>query len=53
MSTVLGIDVGTQSVKALFYDVNDARKTVAVGNAPLDLHQTDAGVAEQQAHLVA
>ncbi len=49
MSTVLGIDLGTQSVKVVFYDV-DRRETVAVGSAPLDLHQTDAGVAEQQAH---
>lgn len=48
MSTVLGIDLGTQSVKVVFYDL-DARETVAVESAPLDLHQTDAGVAEQQA----
>jgi xylulokinase len=48
MSTVLGIDLGTQSVKVVFYDL-EARETVAVESAPLDLHQTDAGVAEQQA----
>jgi xylulokinase len=48
MTTVLGIDLGTQSVKVVFYDL-DARETVAVESAPLDLHQTDAGVAEQQA----
>lgn len=48
MSTVLGIDVGTQSVKVVFYDF-DSRETVAVGSAPLDLHQTGEGVAEQQA----
>ncbi|MEO0424633.1 MAG: FGGY family carbohydrate kinase [Pseudomonadota bacterium] len=49
MRTVLGIDLGTQSVKALCYDV-DARDIVAVASAPLDLYQTDAGLAEQQAH---
>ena len=49
MATVLGIDLGTQSVKVLFYDF-DARETVAVESAPLDLYQTDDGVAEQQAH---
>ena len=49
MSTVLGIDVGTQSVKVVFYD-SEARETVAVESAPLDLYQTDDGVAEQQAH---
>jgi xylulokinase len=48
MTTVLGIDLGTQSVKVVFYDL-DARETVAVESVPLDLHQTDAGVAEQQA----
>ena len=49
MATVLGIDLGTQSVKVIIYDA-DARETVAVESAPLDLYQTDAGVAEQQAH---
>ena len=49
MSTVLGIDVGTQSVKVVFYDF-EARESLAVASAPLDLHQTDDGVAEQQAH---
>lgn len=49
MSTVLGIDLGTQSVKVVFYDC-DARDTVAVRSAPLDLRQSDSGVAEQQAH---
>jgi xylulokinase len=49
VSTVLGIDVGTQSVKVVFYDF-DAREAVAVESAPLDLYQTDEGVAEQQAH---
>ncbi len=49
MSTVLGIDLGTQNLKVVVYDV-DARETVAVESAPLDLYQTDAGLAEQQAH---
>ena len=49
MSTVLGIDLGTQSVKVVFYDF-EARESVAVESAPLDLYQTDDGVAEQQAH---
>ncbi len=48
MSTVLGIDLGTQNVKVVCYDF-EARETVAVENAPLDLYQTDEGVAEQQA----
>ncbi|MDJ0657080.1 MAG: xylulokinase [Xanthomonadales bacterium] len=49
MSTVLGIDLGTQSVKVVFYDF-DARETLAVESAPLDLYQTEDGLAEQQAH---
>ena len=49
MSTVLGIDLGTQSVKVVFYDF-EARESVAVESATLDLYQTDDGVAEQQAH---
>ena len=49
MSTVLGIDLGTQNLKVVFYDP-EARETVAVENAPLDLYQTDEGLAEQQAH---
>ena len=48
MSTVLGIDIGTQSVKVVFYDVA-ACDAVAVESASLDLHQTEDGVAEQQA----
>ena len=48
MTTVLGIDIGTQSVKAVFYDF-EARRIASVGSAPLDLHQTDDGVAEQRA----
>lgn len=48
MATVLGIDLGTQTVKVVFYDY-ESRETVAVESAPLDLYQTDDGVAEQQA----
>lgn len=49
MSTVLGIDLGTQNLKVVFYDYAK-RETVAVEHAPLDLYQGDAGQAEQQAH---
>jgi len=49
VSTVLGIDLGTQSVKVVFYDFL-ARETVAVESAPLDIYQTEEGLAEQQAH---
>ena len=48
MTTVLGIDLGTQSVKVVFYDF-EARRVAAMGSAPLDLRQTDDGVAEQRA----
>ncbi len=48
MPTVLGIDLGTQNVKVVFYDF-EARETVAVESEALALYQTDAGVAEQQA----
>ena len=46
--TALGIDLGTQSVKLVFYDV-EHRETAAVASAPLGLRQGDAGEAEQQA----
>lgn len=48
MKTVVGIDLGTQSLKILFYDFHN-RKTVASESAALDLYQTDEGAAEQQA----
>ena len=48
MPTVLGIDIGTQSVKVVFYDA-EAHTCAAVASAPLELHQTNSGVAEQQA----
>ena len=49
MRTVLGIDLGTQNVKVVFYDFEQC-ETVAVEHAPLDLYQGDNGAAEQQAH---
>jgi len=48
MHTVLGIDLGTQSLKALFYDFT-AKKVVASESAALNLYQNDDGAAEQQA----
>ena len=48
MTTVLGIDIGTQSVKVVFYDF-ESRRIASIGSAPLDLHQSDDGVAEQRA----
>ena len=48
MSTVLGIDVGTQNVKAVLYDI-DTQQCSAVASAPLALHQTKTGIAEQEA----
>jgi sugar (pentulose or hexulose) kinase len=49
MKTVIGIDLGTQSLKAVFYDYA-AREIVAAESAELDLYQNDEGAAEQQAH---
>ena len=49
MNTVLGIDLGTQALKVVFYDF-EARELVAIESAPLDLYQADIGVAEQQSH---
>ena len=48
MSTVLGIDIGTQSVKVILYDITTMQCS-ASASAPLALHQTNTGVAEQQA----
>jgi xylulokinase len=48
MATVLGIDLGTQNVKVVCYDF-ETRESLAVENAPLDLYQTEEGIAEQQA----
>lgn len=48
MKTVLGLDLGTQSLKALFYDFS-SRKVVATESAKLDIYQNAQGAAEQQA----
>jgi xylulokinase len=49
MQTTVGIDLGTQSLKVLFYDFS-GREVVACESAELDLYQNDDGAAEQQAH---
>jgi xylulokinase len=49
MHTVVGIDLGTQSLKIVFYDFQ-AREIVASESSPLELHQEDDGTAEQKAH---
>ncbi len=49
MSTVLGIDLGTQHLKVVFYDLK-LRTTTAVASAALDLHRGEDGQAEQVAH---
>jgi xylulokinase len=46
MRTVLGIDLGTQSVKVVCYDF-DAQRLAAVASAPLALDQDASGKAEQ------
>ncbi len=46
--TTLGIDLGTQSIKILFYDYEN-RKTVFSSSSELDLDQDASGKAEQQA----
>jgi xylulokinase len=48
VDTVLGIDVGTQSVKVLFYDF-ESRRIAAAGNAGLQLDRSGDGAAEQEA----
>ena len=47
MDTVIGIDLGTQALKVVFYDFA-ARRVAAVESAALDLYQGEPGVAEQQ-----
>jgi len=49
MKTVVGIDLGTQSLKVVFYDFAE-REIVACESAELDLYQNEEGAAEQQAH---
>jgi xylulokinase len=48
MKTVLGIDLGTQSLKVIFYDYT-ARRVVANESAALRLYQDEDGAAEQDA----
>jgi xylulokinase len=48
MSLVLGLDIGTQSVKLLAYDA-DLRQAVATHSQPLELLASDDGSREQQA----
>lgn len=49
MQTTVGIDLGTQSLKVLFYDFS-TREIVASESAALKLYQNEEGAAEQQAH---
>lgn len=48
MDTTLGIDLGTQSLKVVFYDYK-ARDVVASASAPLDVMRDASGRAEQEA----
>src|SRR5690606_14479830 len=48
MNTVLGIDLGTQSLKLQFYDYEE-QHTTAVVSAPLDVDRDAHGKAEQRA----
>ena len=49
MNTVVGIDLGTQALKVVYYDV-DNREVAATESASLDLYQNENGAAEQQVH---
>jgi xylulokinase len=49
MHTVVGIDLGTQHLKVVFYDFEN-RQVVATEQVPLDIYRGDDGVAEQQSH---
>ncbi|MEX2125873.1 MAG: xylulokinase [Woeseia sp.] len=48
MNTVLGLDLGTQSLKAVFYDYQ-TRKVVAAASSALAVFRDDNGAAEQLA----
>jgi xylulokinase len=48
MDTTLGIDLGTQSLKVVFYDYK-AREVVASASAPLEVIRDESGRAEQEA----
>jgi xylulokinase len=47
MQTVIGIDLGTQHLKAVFYDF-ESKKVVAAESAALEIFQDSHGVAEQR-----
>ena len=48
MNTVLGIDLGTQSIKVVFYDWHQ-RRSVAAASSPLTVARDASGRAEQRA----
>ena len=48
MSIVLGIDLGTQQLKAVLYDL-ESRRVCGSAAAAIDIHQSDGGKAEQSA----
>ncbi len=48
MNTVLGIDLGTQSLKVIFYDY-ESRVVAAAAAAPLEVRRDEHGTAEQEA----
>ncbi len=48
LTLTLGIDLGTQSLKALVYDA-DAKRVLARASSPLALNQREDGTAEQEA----
>ena len=48
LTLTLGIDLGTQSLKALVYDA-DAERVLARASSPLALNQREDGTAEQEA----
>lgn len=48
MKTILGIDLGTQSLKSVFYDYEN-HAVVAIGSSPLTVNRDDTGKAEQAA----
>jgi len=49
MKTVLGIDLGTQSLKLVYYDY-EAKTCAAVVSSPLQVSRKSDGTAEQEAH---
>ncbi len=49
MNTAVGVDLGTQALKLVFYDAG-RRAVAATASAPLELHRDAGGAAEQQSH---